>query len=222
MSFCLDTFIQSGAIIHLASDHFLVAWGAAERKQTPSEKHPSFYSNDFFFRSHAPWIHYEFYAEMRADELCSYFSTPEQQSNQEWIIKSKEIFYQGIDSLIYLINKGTLKKGVPYLFATSPSKMTPSQFKQMMYQALLFTQHHHGHLYGCWNSKEGILGITPELLFSHTPPCNSSVHTMALAGSALIGQEEILLRKEKEQKEHHYVIEGITQQLSPLGVLFID
>jgi isochorismate synthase EntC len=69
-----------------------------------------------------------------------------------------------------------------------------------------------GSPYGFWNGHYGVIGSTPEVLFSIH---DKSLKTFALAGTARKGQEEELLLSEKDRHEHNLVIRDITEKLSP-------
>jgi len=66
--------------------------------------------------------------------------------------------------------------------------------------------------YGLWNQKFSIMGSTPEILFDIKA---NNIHTVALAGTAKKGDEEILRTSLKDKIEHDLVIESINHSLEP-------
>lgn len=68
--------------------------------------------------------------------------------------------------------------------------------------------------YGYWNNDHGILGATPEILFSLQ---DSKLQTLALAGTAKKGEESQLLNSPKDKVEHDLVIQDIVEKLSHLS-----
>lgn len=66
--------------------------------------------------------------------------------------------------------------------------------------------------YGFWNSDYGMIGSTPEVLFSIK---DHYLKTFALAGTAKLGQEEELLKSQKDLHEHNLVIKDISEKLGP-------
>lgn len=66
--------------------------------------------------------------------------------------------------------------------------------------------------YGLWNSQYGMIGSSPEVLFSFQ---DNILKTFALAGTARKGQEEELLHSEKDLHEHKLVVLDICEKLSP-------
>ena len=72
-----------------------------------------------------------------------------------------------------------------------------------------------------WNATSGILGITPELLFSHSQQEPQNVKTMALAGTCHPAQLQEFLKSRKERQEHQLVVQGICESLETLGSVHI-
>jgi menaquinone-specific isochorismate synthase len=69
--------------------------------------------------------------------------------------------------------------------------------------------------YGFWYSAYGIIGSTPETLYSIK---GSRLSTFALAGTAKVGEEELLLQSKKDREEHNLVIKDIEEKLGPFSV----
>lgn len=65
--------------------------------------------------------------------------------------------------------------------------------------------------YGFWHEEYGIAGSTPEKLYSLK---NNLLKTLALAGTSRKGQEDELLRSEKDRHEHNLVIQDLEEKLS--------
>jgi isochorismate synthase EntC len=121
------------------------------------------------------------------------------------------------DQILKEFSKGNLQKAVPYLFAHSQDHMTCSQLCRSLTNCLHFLKESSGYIYGHWNAQKGVLGLTPELLFSHSKKKPFIVNTMALAGTCAIGEEAIFTEDEKDHKEHQFVIQGIQQSLKKIG-----
>jgi isochorismate synthase EntC len=66
--------------------------------------------------------------------------------------------------------------------------------------------------YGFWSHDFGIIGNSPELLYSIQ---GEMIYTHALAGSSIQGEEEKLLHSSKDRLEHQLVIDDILEKLSP-------
>lgn len=66
--------------------------------------------------------------------------------------------------------------------------------------------------YGFWNNQYGVIGSTPEVLFSID---DNILRTFALAGTAKQGEEIALLNSKKDRHEHDLVIKDIMEKLTP-------
>ncbi len=71
-----------------------------------------------------------------------------------------------------------------------------------------------GQPYGIWNKNYGVIGSTPELLYSVT---KNTLRTFALAGTAKINEGQKLLESSKDRHEHNLVIQDISEKLKSLG-----
>jgi menaquinone-specific isochorismate synthase len=136
------------------------------------------------------------------------------------VIDPKEHFKKAFDDLFRLFQAGRLQKGVPYLFARSSNAMNEERLKNSLHRALTILNQRGGYLYGHWHLSSGVLGLTPELLFSHSEEHPSKVHTMALAGTCPLSEaNEAFLKNEKERHEHQLVVHGIYASLKKLGTV---
>lgn len=127
------------------------------------------------------------------------------------------------------ISKGILQKAVPVIFLNSEGGLSSEELALqralLLIQLLKNSQGSPLYVYGWWDfSGEGILGATPELLFSQ--PHGNELQTMALAGtrlkepverSALSALEGSLLEDPKERLEHQIVVDSICTSLTPWG-----
>lgn len=68
-----------------------------------------------------------------------------------------------------------------------------------------------GYHYGMWNEEGGLLGTTPEVLFSKR---GRSFKSMALASTRPVEKKDELLADPKELLEHRLVIEDIREKLA--------
>ncbi len=65
--------------------------------------------------------------------------------------------------------------------------------------------------YGLWSIGSGMVGSTPEVLFSVK---EKKISTFALAGTAKKGQEDELINSPKDHEEHSLVVHDINEKLS--------
>lgn len=220
MTFCKEQFLACGAIMSLTHDRLLIGWGEPSRSTcnaTHSDQ-PSFFFSDFFLTCSNPWIQYPHWMELTIDEFKKYFSSSVMPTKIHWCAHQPEKLKTAFEELAKLIKDAHLEKAVPYLFATSQNRLTKEHLCHALSRGIAVSEKKTGYLYGQWQGDEGILGLTPELLFSHTLQEPNKIHTMAVAGTCHPSQDhEAFFHNEKERHEHQLVVRGICQSLSPLG-----
>ena len=104
--------------------------------------------------------------------------------------------------------QNTLKKGVLVLFERMKGKVCVLTLLKILFQKTAPISHE-GFLYGVWNAKGGMLGFTPETLFSFS---GRNISLMALAGTAPWPGPS-LLHDPKEMREHQWVIQSLKEAL---------
>lgn len=220
MNFWINEFFQSGSIMNLSKEKLLIGWGEPYyvTDQELDNQKPAFYFTDFFLKKSRPWIQYENWMEISIQDFKNLLNHDLDLSTSEWVIHNPEQFRKAFNQLSDHLKKDELKKAVPYVFAKSTDLMTPNRLQNCLKKSLLSIEQKKGNLYGYWNLSDGILGISPEILFTHSEENRQKVQTMALAGTSHPSQcQEAFLKNEKEQYEHGLVVEGICQALKGLG-----
>lgn len=128
---------------------------------------------------------------------------------------SLEGFRESFQVIQGKIHRGELEKAVPVTFARSTEIPGPAERAHMLFSAL---EAHSGlYVFGFWNSSDGIIGASPEILFHQQ---GNVLKTMALAGTLPKSSglpKETLLKDPKEMKEHRLVVEDIQKKLQKLG-----
>lgn len=115
------------------------------------------------------------------------------------------------------IQRGEIEKAV--VIGTSASAWIPTAQERASLIMNALKASESLHVYGYWNDQEGVIGISPEVLFLRQ---GEFVQTMALAGS--LPKEEAherppLHRDPKEIREHQMVITDISDRLRQAGFL---
>lgn len=172
-----------------------------------------FYRNDFFLEEAKPWVSYPQSEELPLGdvEIGSAHSL-------EWDFPFKDLFFQEFHRFFHEESLQHLQKIVPYSFAISKQKMTKELFFGMLRHALKNLSHYQGHLYAMWDTSGGILGVSPEIIFSYE--LGKRVKTCALAGTChREGNIEEFKKNPKENEEHQIVVKSIVDRLSHLGVI---
>lgn len=206
-----NAFIQSGAIFTTKNNTLTIGWGPLKQKKyTELNPHqPAFYFPDFFLQSTCPWLQFENSSEVSLEELNSILQDPSTPTFK-WNSPNRKLFYSTFDELQSLFAKDQLHKAVPYAFTECNSRFTPDHLAYSLKNAIShLSKYPNCYAYGFWNNGEGILGITPEILFEHT---NNHLHTMALAGTSPKN-----CTSPKLLREHQIVVEGITQTMQNFG-----
>lgn len=222
-AFVLNDFLKSGAIMSSSDDKLLIGWGEPSyfSLNNVNRNQPAFYFSDFFLTASQPWIQYCNWLEITKEEFFGLLGLMIQPQRCEWVIDRPERFEEAFGELNDLLQSGELLKGVPYLFSRSSDLMNDARLHYSLKQGLSALDEKKGYLYGHWDLSKGVLGVTPELLFSHDGSCQkNTVHTMALAGTCHASRkQDEFLKDEKELYEHQLVVQGISQHLQSFGAV---
>ncbi len=225
----INHWLDSGTIMSCTADEVLIGWGKRQWYAHPIAAHdtPFFYFPDFFF-SIDPWFTHEHYTKIDVKTLIKFLegidTSPPPKLN--WSNSNRLLFENVFTDLQKAFHSQQLKKAVPFVFETSTGTMSRNQLITSLLSALRHVQMNTPlslakHLYGFWSEEEGILGVTPEILFRFTG--EHSLETVACAGTiSTKHNEESLLHDPKELEEHQLVVKGITESLTPYGNVTID
>lgn len=211
-----DRFLRSGAIISIGNDKLLIGYGAQQWMENPPQGSPSFYFPDFFLHKPKPWVVFEAMSEINRRDLLDNWPEVHQQENFQWDSPYKSHFKNCFCDLKATFAHDHLKKAVPYVFEIANKEMSVDRLSYSLRSLLENTKDLQLFLYGFWNSAEGILGATPEILFTNTD-CNT-IETVACAGTSH-SHDECLTSDPKQLLEHQLVVEGICQSLDPLATV---
>ena len=61
------------------------------------------------------------------------------------------------------------------------------------------------YVYGLWQSNEGFLGVSPEILFENSQTSKNKYNSVSLAGTVKVGEQKKLLNDKKLNNEHSIV-----------------
>lgn len=210
-----------------AADRVLVGYGKRTWLAHPSpSSQPHFYSPDFFLTSSQPWFTHEFSREFDITALSQLLSPnivqPSAKLKLHWIPPDRTRFQEAFTDLQRRFAVRELLKAVPYCFEKSTQQVSPEILVRSLVSLLNKTVARPMHLYGCWEQGRGILGGSPEILFSLE---NETLKTMACAGTRRINDKgnsidqemSSLLADPKERHEHQLVIDGIAESLAAFG-----
>lgn len=212
-----EEFFSSGALMTLFDGSILIGYGAQTWCSFVDldPERPAFYFPDFFLDSPKPWCQFRFDCILNAEDLLTLLVETATCSEIKWGTPDKAIYSQSFFNLKKEISAGLLKKAVPYLFFESDTRMTSSRLNKVLKSALKHMISFGGYAFGFWNEQEGMLGVTPELLFTLS---GKKLRTMALAGTKKnLESKDLLMNDPKERHEHQLVVEGIAKALKTMG-----
>ncbi len=139
-----------------------------------------------------------------------------------WDFISEHQFKQSFCETKMQIEKGCLKKAVPYAMQMANHKVTKFQLQKSLISCLKFTLQNRSFIYGFWDNNglnsHGMLGATPEILFKQRQ--QGDISTMACAGTKASDVPSLsFLLDRKERKEHAIVIKDIATVLKHFGLV---
>lgn len=129
----------------------------------------------------------------------------------DWKAPSKEFYRMQFDHIIQLLRSGDLQKAVPVVFETAPDT-PPRESILIMIDHLL--QQPNSYAYGVVLGDRGVLGATPEMLFSTS---KNQLKSMAIAGTKWSGSDQSPEEELKLQHEHQLVIQDIQKKLEKIS-----
>jgi menaquinone-specific isochorismate synthase len=216
-------FIQSGTIVQTKNKTLLLGYGKRTwlSPKNNSTK-PLFYFPDFFLTTPTPWFFHEHTLEIDPDELhLSLTSLISEKVSLKWHCPYQEFFKSACENLLLNIHSKKLQKAVPYIFEISPTRLTSDQLVYSLRSALNYMKENPAYLYGFWEDSQGILGVTPEILFSLSSRQNKwIIETSALASTRKKESPWNLLEDKKSLLEHTLVVEGIAESLKEFGFVY--
>ena len=219
----IDSFLGNGCFIELGLQKCLVAWGNPKRLKKPNIEKPQFYLPDFYLEDKSPWVSFEHVAVTHTIALADALQSFSEQPKLDLIFQEPDFaqFENVFGKIKSSIQNSEIKKAVPVVFAKANGSITKAMRAQYI-QNLLRRQNKQTP-YGYLTPTSGLLGATPEILFSYDNK-NLRLETMALAGTRRSDQEKVnsLSEDEKEMYEHQLVVQGLKEKLKELGDLEIS
>jgi menaquinone-specific isochorismate synthase len=219
----IKQWLLNGAVISFMPGRLLVGWGRRDVMIKHADQNISFYFPDFFLKHPQPWFQYEYTKEIPVDDLLQLLSREVQDYCSvayTWTNNYKSLFYRTFDELKQQMAAHELDKAVPFVFESTQGAMSTYQLKQSLYSLLKYIREYPVYIYGFWNQSEGMLGLTPEILFRYNG--DNQLQTMACAGTCRHGDNiDNFLSDTKQASEHQCVIQGINETLASFGKVHI-
>ena len=216
-------FLSSGCLFALNSTELFIGWGGF--KKTSLSEDGSIYAPDFYMTDENPWFKPRFSEVVKREFFTRHLLPkmalevkPNRQGFQ-WVEPAREGFEQQVEVIRRHFASGRLQKAVPVVHAQAREIMTQDRLLAILDrmssspQSLIPA--------GFWDFEEGqgLLGATPERLFSVDP--QGLLITMALAGTRAktsnSDEAQKLFDDPKERREHQFVIDDLKTRLETLG-----
>ena len=212
--------LKEGVLISQNEDTLLLGWGKRRWHDTPplSETTPQFYFPDFFLKNKYCWFDHPHTVIISVKSLLDALIPIKSKISiqREWKSPSFNFFKETFDHLKQKIISQELIKAVPFVMMKTEGSLDQDTLLNSLCSLLPYIVLYPAFIYGFWDSEEGLLGATPEVLFK-LKECNC-LETMALAGTKAIDiTEEAFLKDPKESDEHQIVVRGITESLASFG-----
>lgn len=134
-----------------------------------------------------------------------------------WQSPLESDYQTALADILNKICEQKIKKAVPVVFERAAHKLTTTQKAQLILNLMKAPTTLYP--FGYWSETEGMLGATPEILFSIH---GNELSTMALAGTCPKSEQSKradLLNDPKEIEEHQLVVQDIAAFLSSYGTV---
>lgn len=226
----INQILKCGCLYSSGTDDVWVGWSTQEMKKlaNPERGGLQVYAPDFFLEDPHPWWSFPESEKISRGKLIELLQgwlqrqgDPGWSRTWNWKPADHSHFRDTLIHLKELFRSGFLKKAVPVVFE---EVQIPFQSRILAHLLISLLQNTRGFpltLYGVWDRSEGVLGATPELLFSYRGK-TQPIQTAALAGTRIQGSSlPPLLSDPKELEEHQIVIDGIRSTLGPLGTVVV-
>lgn len=218
----IENWLSQGVLFSYEERQLIVGWGAMHWSPSPKEEEKvNFYFPDYFLDTLTPWLHCEHSCTISADALAQLISTIEEEDHgaMEWENPDPTLFEEKFQELQRQFQLKKLSKAVPYTFTKSPHPLSLNHKKKALLKILHTIQTSKMFAFGYWENSQGILGASPEILFSSRKENNTfDLHTMALAGTKKNdGVFTSMWEDKKLLHEHQIVVDDLTKKLTPFG-----
>lgn len=202
--------------IQINKNDILTGDGISRAADFPSNELPSFYAPDFFLTNTTPWFIPESTRTLPFSELMTQAQI-QKPDPLEWKPVGDRAFEKSFKKAKQLIQSKTVKKIVPVFFESSTKIDGVTDHLHHFLSRMNHSLHSHLYLYGGSFNDDGIIGLTPEILFELK---GDSLLTSALAGTTKSSTKELLYNS-KDQDEHALVVEDIVEKLERFGSISI-
>jgi len=201
-----------GFLLEYAPGRLIVGEGPLEARPERAPNRLACYAPDFFLEDPAPWLHPASWHETTRDRLRATLGHPPRPAVR-WQEPDAAAYDRAFAEVMAGIAAGSLVKAVPIVLEPGRWAGDPAQAIAGLLDAVLGSPGQ-SLAYAVWSSDRGMVGASPEILFTRQ---GNRVETVAVAGTYPAARAAELALDGKELREHQSVVDDITEALSPIG-----
>lgn len=203
-------FLEKGAFLKNPADDTLIigVGGQFETvKNFTPEAREVFYLKDFYSDSYLRYFPEKIY-HLKSEDIQTFLSELEVTPPHVQSLGTEDHLYEEDFQDLLKNFSGNLRKVVMISRESFTTGASANVLFHLLRKALTFGT---GIPYGLWGKDFGIMGSTPEKLFTLKA---GLLQTHALAGTSQKGHEEELLHSPKDLLEHNLVVQDISEKLT--------
>lgn len=185
---------------------YVVGHGPFEARESPPESGVAFYRNDFGLQDRRPW---KVPARVERGGLPDLFGSG---CAVRWKRMETEGFAEVYAQVTDAMGRGEIEKTVPVV--TECGTLEGGDPRALIGSLRALPETLRG--YGWLGPEDSFVGATPEDLFLLE---GSTLQTVALAGTARSGDQDVFMADQKEIREHEYVAGNLAAKLSDIGTV---
>jgi menaquinone-specific isochorismate synthase len=201
-----------GFLFEYAPGRLLVGEGPFEALPERARDRLACYAPDFRLSDPTPWLHPASVHETTRAALRRDIGTPPSPVAR-WQEPDAAAYERAFTEVMRRIAAGSLVKAVPIVLENGEWETDPRSAVAGLVGAVLAAPAP-SLAYGLWGPDGGMVGASPEILFTHSGAC---VRTVAVAGTYPAARARDILSDPKEGREHQNVVDDIAQALAPFG-----
>ncbi len=188
---------------------YVVGHGPFEDREAPPESGVAFYLNDFGLGNPKPW---KVPARVERGSVPVFDGGNADPLRVKWNRMETEGFAEVYAEVTDAMGRGEIEKTVPVV--TERGTVESGSPESLMGSMRDLPDTLRG--YGWLGREDSFIGATPEELFLLE---DGKLETVALAGTARSGDQEVFKADQKEIREHEYVAGSLAAKLSDIGTV---
>ena len=205
-----------GFLLEYAPGRVLIGEGPLEPRGERLAGRLACFAPDFHLGDTSPWLHPAAVRETTRDGLRRELGRPAPPAAR-WAEPDFAGYRRVFDDVMRRIASGSLIKAVPIVLEAGRWDTDPAEATPALVAAALAAPGP-SFVYGAWTAEGGMVGASPEILFTRAGDC---VQTVAIAGTYPAARANGIHDDPKECREHQTVVDDITGALTPFGAVTV-